>query len=591
MPDNINCFDPACYGQAWVKDGKVIVKNPSEGGVSATVTPCEGVNLYVSGVKVLEKTPVTAQDEVVLEPERHEEPGKLSARISPDGMAAYLDLTASVVTRYTVDDREPETDLVLTVSPVTEKRCPLDMVELNKSLADNKILYGVKNEVIQGILEDPQDGSYLIAEGDPPGETTNDQVDIIFEKEVKGVIDKSSAAKINLLEMHEILSVKEGALLAIRRPGIQGFRGRNVSGDLIIPPKPAVLELGAAKGAKLSPDGNSALAAHQGRPTAKKLGQAWYIGVDPVLKISGNVDISTGNIRFKGDVVVHGNVQEGMTVQASGKITIKGMVYGAKIGAQGDVTVEQYITGSSVVAGGNIRVYGQLKKFFESLSYGFEGIIASFAVLMQHPQMKNVHPGQIVQHLIDKKFTWIPGQITELIKFTQQNEFILPVEVTGLVEKIYSNFSGLNLLKLGSTEILTQITEEIREALGQLDALSHSKSGISLSYAVNSSIEAAGNVAVNGRGCINTVIRAGGTVNVKGVFRGGRIIAGGDVLITEAGSDMGAPTLVRTTEGKHILIKKANEGVKLQIGAGQFDVTALKMGLRAELDGSIIIIN
>lgn len=589
MPDNINCFDPACYGQAWVKDGKVIVKNPSEGGVSATVTPCEGVNLYVSGVKVLEKTPVTEQDEVVLEPERHEEPGKLSARISPDGLAAYLDLTASVVTRYTVDDREPEADLVLTVSPVTEKCCPLDMAGLNKSLADNKILYGVKNEIIQGILEDPQDGSYLIAEGDPPGETTNDQVDIIFEKEVKGVIDKSSATRINLLEMNEILSVKEGALLAIRRPGIQGFHGRNVSGDLIIPPKPAVLELGAAKGAMLSPDGNSALAAHQGRPTAKKLGQSWHIGVEPVLKISGNVDISTGNIRFKGDVIVLGNVQEGMTVQASGKVTIKGMVYGAKIGAQGDVTVEQNITGSSVVAGGNNRVYGEVKKFFGNLSSDLEGIVASYSVLMQHPQLKNVAPGQVVQHLIDKKFTRVPGQVSELIKFTQQNEFILPVEVTGLVEKINSNLSGLNLLKLGSTEILSQIAEEIMEALGQLDALSLSKAGITLGYAVNSSIEAAGNVAVNGRGCINTTIRAGGTVNVKGVFRGGRIIAGGDVSITEAGSDLGAPTLVRTAEGKHIMIRKANEGVKLQIGAGQADVTVVKLGLKAELEGNIII--
>lgn len=590
MPDNIDCLEPACSGQAWVKDGKILVEDPSEGGRPATVTPCRGVILYVNGSKVLEKTPVTGQDEVVAEPEQHEEPGKLAARISPDGLAAYLDLTAAVVTRYTVDDRGPETDLVLSVSPVTERRCPLDMDGLIRRLADNKITYGVKREVIQSILEATQDGSYLIAEGDPPGETTNDQIDIVFEREVDVEKDKSSATKINLLDMHEILSVNEGALLAVRLPGVQGARGRMVIGDFISAPKPVVLELGAAKGARLSPDGNSAFAAHQGRPTAKKLGQTWYIGVDPVLKITGDVDISTGNIRFKGDVVVDGNIQEGMTVQASGKVTIKGMVYGVKIGAQGDVTVEQNITGSSIVAGGNNRVYGELKKFFENLSSDFEGIVASFSVLMQHPQLKNVNPGQIVQHLIDKKFTRIPGQIAELRKFSQQNEFILPVEVTGLVEKINSNLSGLNLLKLGSVEILNQIAEEINESLGLLDALSLSKAGITLSYAVNSSIEAAGNVAVNGRGCINTTIWAGGTVNVKGVFRGGRIIAGGDVLITEAGSDLGAPTLVRTVEGNRILIRKAHEGVKLQIGACQANVTAVKLGLKAESDGNTILV-
>ena len=44
-----------------------------------------------------------------------------------------------------------------------------------------------------------------------------------------------------------------------------------------------------------------------------------------------NVDNSTGDIDYEGDVVVNGNVLAGFTVKATGDITVSGIVEGATV--------------------------------------------------------------------------------------------------------------------------------------------------------------------------------------------------------------------------------------------------------------------
>lgn len=44
-----------------------------------------------------------------------------------------------------------------------------------------------------------------------------------------------------------------------------------------------------------------------------------------------NVDNSTGDIDYEGDVVVKGNVLAGFTVKATGDITVSGIVEGATV--------------------------------------------------------------------------------------------------------------------------------------------------------------------------------------------------------------------------------------------------------------------
>ena len=96
--------------------------------------------------------------------------------------------------------------------------------------------------------------------------------------------------------------------------------------------------------------------------------------------------------------------------------------------------------------------------------------------------------------------------------------------------------------------------------------------------------EATGKVLVTGQGCFNTDIRAGGSVDVNGVFRGGEIVAGGPVSVREAGSELGARTTIRVPEGQIIKIGKAYENVLLQIGGRSTLLSRLYLALEAKLD-------
>jgi len=278
-----------------------------------------------------------------------------------------LELKVGSVSRNVVQEHEPESDLVLNVVNLVEKSCPFNLAGIMQEMAGKNINFGVKHVDIQDIFSKLEDGLYLIAEGELPGDTVDERVELNFAKEPEEQKVSDESDKVNFRDMVEIPSVDPGALLAVKHSGVQGNPGRKVTGEIIPPAKPQVFELTGGKGVDISPDGSKAYAKIGGRPLAKKLGDRYIIDVDPVLHKKGDVDIASGNIWFKGDVVIHGNVSEGMTVQAAGKINILGMVFDARIAALGDITVGQNVTGSNLVAGGNNSFFKAFYKILETL--------------------------------------------------------------------------------------------------------------------------------------------------------------------------------------------------------------------------------
>ena len=48
--------------------------------------------------------------------------------------------------------------------------------------------------------------------------------------------------------------------------------------------------------------------------TGRPIFRGGLLQVNPQLVVDGNVDVSTGHVEFRGDVVVFGDVQESLTV-------------------------------------------------------------------------------------------------------------------------------------------------------------------------------------------------------------------------------------------------------------------------------------
>lgn len=61
------------------------------------------------------------------------------------------------------------------------------------------------------------------------------------------------------------------------------------------------------------------------------------IVVLPVHEVSGNAELAEGNIDFRGDIVIHGNVESGVSIRATGSITIDGVAEACMLEAGKDI--------------------------------------------------------------------------------------------------------------------------------------------------------------------------------------------------------------------------------------------------------------
>ena len=162
--------------------------------------------------------------------------------------------------------------------------------------------------------------------------------------------------------------VKEGDMLGKLVPPKVGVVGKDVFGNELQPPSPLNIEVVTDSRIYAEPVEGGAMAFYcetgggistdseikkvKGR-THKRIN----IGVYPISNIEGDIDYSTGNIDFNGDVVVGGSVQSQFSVKATGTVTIGGYIEaGAYVTAGQDILIQRGVVGASteLVAGGDI---------------------------------------------------------------------------------------------------------------------------------------------------------------------------------------------------------------------------------------------
>lgn len=140
---------------------------------------------------------------------------------------------------------------------------------------------------------------------------------------------------------------------------VPGVDGMNLKGKPVLAKRGRDLVPLRGKGFERSEDGTSYISLMDGKIEKS----SDRITILPVYEVSGDVDLSIGNIDFRGDVIVHGTVCSGVTVKATGTVTVDGVVEGAKIEAGKDIVLRSGVMGASravITTRGNISA-----KFFE----------------------------------------------------------------------------------------------------------------------------------------------------------------------------------------------------------------------------------
>lgn len=157
-----------------------------------------------------------------------------------------------------------------------------------------------------------------------------------------------------------IENVKKGQVIIEKTPPTVGIAGITIKGKAIHAMNGKNKKLPPGKNIEHSSDGLKAVAIIDGMLSTSRN----RVSILPVFEVAGDVDFSTGNIEFLGNVVVKGNLKNGFSIKSGGDVHIHGIVEGGSIEAEGNIYITTGIRGlkrSRIIAKGSIST-----KFIEN---------------------------------------------------------------------------------------------------------------------------------------------------------------------------------------------------------------------------------
>lgn len=252
----------------------------------------------------------------------------------------------------------------------------LTIDSIESFLKEKEIVYGVLKSDLQDMLDSKIfNRSVLIAEADTPQKGDDGYIQFTHRMKSSISLNQDDKGNINFKELGWFVQVKSGDVIAKKIPPTTGMGGKNLKGEDLdaVPGKEAVFRFG--KNVEESEDKSELISLKDGR--LEYSGDK--IQVNDVLLIKGNVDTSTGNIHFGGDVVVHGDVKTGFEIECVGSLEVNGVIEASNIIVGRDLVVKGGIQGNAKSA---IRVGGStICRFIENAFVSSEGdIVTDFVV-------------------------------------------------------------------------------------------------------------------------------------------------------------------------------------------------------------------
>ena len=213
-----------------------------------------------------------------------------------------------------------------------------------EALEKKKVSYGLVQETFDSLPDDYNRyfHLFLIAKGSKPANGDNGYLVDYFMRHVERLPEMDEFGNVNYMSLGAEQNVKKGDLICEAIPPTEGIAGRTVLNQELRCKNGKSVSIPKGKNTQVSEDGNKLIASIDGRVEFS----GRYFSVKPLLEIPGNVDYSTGNINFIGDVLIHGDVCSGFSVKAMGDIKVDGVIESCEIEAGGDLIVVKGIVGN-----------------------------------------------------------------------------------------------------------------------------------------------------------------------------------------------------------------------------------------------------
>ena len=216
--------------------------------------------------------------------------------------------------------------------------------EILNALVEAGVSFGVDTKILREISQNQNAVHELvIASGFSSEIGEADQFNWVLNISDKNHPRINTDGKADFKQLHHFKEVSKGDTIVTLVPGSSSRPGSTVTGKTIgVNEESKRLELPSGKNTLISDDGRTLYAAIDGVAMIKD----GNVIVDNVYHIKGDINFSTGNIKYNGTVMIDGDVRSGFRVEATDSIYIHGSVEAAEIYSKnGSVVIHNGILG------------------------------------------------------------------------------------------------------------------------------------------------------------------------------------------------------------------------------------------------------
>ena len=262
--------------------------------------------------------------------------------------------------------------------PSKERKC-FSKNEIMGELAKEKIKFGISEKVIDAYVAAPQYcRDIVVAIGKEIRQGTDAFVTYHFDTNPVGKPKLLEDGSVDFHQLNIFSKIKKGDVLATLTPADPGEAGVDVYGRFLSPNKVKTKLLKHGRNIVLTEDKKSLVSQVDG--DVKLEGDTVF--VSDTYTVLGDVDPSTGDIDYEGNVIVTGNVRTGFTIRAKGSIQVNGVVEGAYLYSGSNIVLKRGVQGMNK---GYIEAQGDiLTNFIESCKAVAKGNVTAGSVLHSH---------------------------------------------------------------------------------------------------------------------------------------------------------------------------------------------------------------
>ncbi|NLP15703.1 MAG: DUF342 domain-containing protein [Clostridiales bacterium] len=238
------------------------------------------------------------------------------------------------------------------------------------------VKYGVdETKILQYLKDRKYCSDYVLAKATPPIQGRDAVITYHFNTDLTMKPKTNEDGSVDFHTLDIISHCKKGDLLATLTPVDYGKPGIDVCGKVIKPNKVNNRVLRHGNKVRMSEDGLRLYSEVDGHVTLTD----GRVFVSDTYEIPADVDSSTGDVIYEGNVVVKGNVITGFSVKAKGDIEVYGVVEGAYLEAGGQIILRRGMQGMNK---GILKAYGNIvSKFIENAEVIAGGYINTDSIL------------------------------------------------------------------------------------------------------------------------------------------------------------------------------------------------------------------